>query len=218
MNKRRVLFLLFLSLCLIFTGCSYVAEEIDKIESALNIADFSTQSVAESAKEFTEESITESTAEIVTESITEVTIEATMETTEKATEEPTEESVDGTIHTHSFTPATCTVPKTCSCGAIEGAENGHSWKDATCETPKTCLICGETSGSASSHEYSKGKCSSCGIIDPNYSSTTYVLNVKTMKFHRLSCHKLPTDNRKDTTMSREEIIEAGYVPCKLCDP
>ena len=47
---------------------------------------------------------------------------------------------------------------------------------------------------------------------------TYVLNTKTMKFHKPSCNSLPTANRKDTSESRDSIIAQGYVPCKKCNP
>mgnify|MGYP002511189362 FL=1 len=47
---------------------------------------------------------------------------------------------------------------------------------------------------------------------------TYVLNVKTKKFHIPSCSYLPTSNRKDSTQSREEIVSQGYEPCKKCNP
>lgn len=47
---------------------------------------------------------------------------------------------------------------------------------------------------------------------------TYVLNVKSKKFHRPSCESLPKENRSDSTQSREEIIAQGYVPCKGCNP
>lgn len=47
---------------------------------------------------------------------------------------------------------------------------------------------------------------------------TYILNVKTMKFHKPSCGSLPTTNRKDSSESRDSIIAQGYVPCKKCNP
>ena len=50
------------------------------------------------------------------------------------------------------------------------------------------------------------------------SELTYVLNVKTKKFHRPSCHSLPTTNRQDSSESRESIISQGYEPCKNCKP
>lgn len=49
-------------------------------------------------------------------------------------------------------------------------------------------------------------------------TTKYVLNVSSMKFHRTTCNKLPTKNRKDTTQTRSEIISHGYSPCGICDP
>lgn len=62
----------------------------------------------------------------------------TAPTTEPTTEPP---------HTHSFRAATCTTPKTCSCGATEGSANDHSWIDATYASPKTCSVCGAIEGS-----------------------------------------------------------------------
>ncbi len=35
-------------------------------------------------------------------------------------------------HTHSFSDATCTEPKKCSCGAVEGSALGHDYKDGVC--------------------------------------------------------------------------------------
>lgn len=50
------------------------------------------------------------------------------------------------------------------------------------------------------------------------SDITYVLNVSTGKFHLTTCDSLPTNNRKDTSQIREEVLEEGYVPCKRCQP
>lgn len=47
---------------------------------------------------------------------------------------------------------------------------------------------------------------------------TYVLNVKTKKFHKPSCGGLPTANRQDTSENRESVIAKGYEPCKKCHP
>lgn len=54
--------------------------------------------------------------------------------------------------------------------------------------------------------------------EPVGSGITYVLNVKSMKFHRPTCKSLPTTNRQDSTESRETIISQGYEPCKDCNP
>lgn len=53
---------------------------------------------------------------------------------------------------------------------------------------------------------------------PVTNGLTYVLNVKTKKFHRPTCSSLPTTNRQDSSESRESIIAQGYVPCKRCNP
>ncbi|MDR2889418.1 MAG: MBL fold metallo-hydrolase [Lachnospiraceae bacterium] len=53
---------------------------------------------------------------------------------------------------------------------------------------------------------------------PESSGEFYVLNVETKKFHIPSCSYLPTTNRQDTNMSREEVLAQGYVPCKRCNP
>lgn len=50
---------------------------------------------------------------------------------------------------------------------------------------------------------------------------SYVLNRNTGKFHRPSCgsvEQISEENREDTDKSRGEIIEAGYEPCKRCNP
>lgn len=49
---------------------------------------------------------------------------------------------------------------------------------------------------------------------------TYVLNKNTKKFHNPDCSSVETikpKNREDTMQTREEIIGAGYVPCKKCN-
>lgn len=47
---------------------------------------------------------------------------------------------------------------------------------------------------------------------------TYILNIKTKKFHRPECGSLPTTNRSDSSLSRDEIVSQGYEPCKKCNP
>ena len=121
-------------------------------------------------------------------------------------------------HIHTYSIATCTAPKTCNCGATEGVALGHSWKDATCNSAKKCSVCGATEGAAKGHTYVSGTCSTCSAKDPNYNQITYILNTSSKKFHRTGCSRLPSDNRLDTTMSREEIVNQGYDPCGFCHP
>lgn len=47
---------------------------------------------------------------------------------------------------------------------------------------------------------------------------TYVLNSKTMKFHKPDCSRLPTSNRVDSGKSRAELVAEGYLGCGICLP
>lgn len=58
-------------------------------------------------------------------------------------------------------------------------------------------------------------------VIPENSAVTYVLNHNTHRFHDPGCssvNDIKESNREDTTLSREEIMAAGYVPCKMCNP
>lgn len=71
---------------------------------------------------------------------------------------------------HEWVGATCTVPTTCSaCGKIQTEVlDNHNWTDADCDTPKTCSVCNTTEGEALVHEFVDGKCTKCGVEDPDY--------------------------------------------------
>lgn len=50
---------------------------------------------------------------------------------------------------------------------------------------------------------------------------TYVLNTNTKRFHLPtcpSCVEMKPKNKQETTLSREELIDLGYVPCGRCNP
>ena len=92
-------------------------------------------------------------------------------------------------HTHSYSPATCTEPQTCSCGATKGKANGHS--------------------------YSNGKCIACGKKDPNYTQETMVWIPTNggKKYHsKASCSNM-IDPKKVTQSEAESL---GFTPCKKC--
>jgi len=55
-------------------------------------------------------------------------------------------------------------------------------------------------------------------MDPN---STYVLNVKSKKFHLPDCDSVDDIyfmNRKEYTGTRSDLIEMGYMPCRRCNP
>lgn len=197
---------------------------------------------SEKLTQFEQSQITNNLVSIITSQIVEVISNSTEEEEEKITEnednlsdepsnsteipttntEPTSSTTEATtapstepIHTHNYRSATCTDPKTCSCGATEGTANGHTWKDATCSEPKTCTTCGATSGLTAGHTFNNGKCTSCGKQDPNYVSVTMVWIPTNggQKYHsKASCSNM--DNPKQVTKSEAESL--GFTPCKKC--
>jgi competence protein ComEC len=49
-------------------------------------------------------------------------------------------------------------------------------------------------------------------------AANYIGNVNTLKFHLPSCSYLPNPENQTTFKSRDAAINAGYVPCKRCNP
>lgn len=50
---------------------------------------------------------------------------------------------------------------------------------------------------------------------------TYVVNISTMKFHSPDCSSVASikeTNRADHDGTKEQLVEYGYQPCKLCNP
>lgn len=77
---------------------------------------------------------------------------------------------------------------------------------------------GSTGGSQS------GSTSGTGKTDAGTSgkeSGTYILNTKTMKFHRTDCDSvknIKSENWEEYTGEREKLINEGYEACKSCKP
>ena len=56
---------------------------------------------------------------------------------------------------------------------------------------------------------------------PAYIEGVYVLNTKSKKFHKTDCLAtvtLAADNREHLIGTRDEAINMGYIPCKMCNP
>lgn len=138
----------------------------------------------------------------------------TMPTTEPTTA-PTTAPTTEPPHLHNFSAATCTAPKTCSCGATEGNANGHNWKDATCQTPKTCTVCGTTSGLTAGHNFSNGKCTTCGKADPDYNHETMVW-IPTNGGTKYHTHAGCSNMEDPEQVTQSEAESRGFTPCKRC--
>lgn len=58
-------------------------------------------------------------------------------------------------------------------------------------------------------------------MDETSMQETYILNMNTRKFHLPSCssaENIKSENRAEFHGMREELLEAGYAPCKRCNP
>ena len=149
---------------------------------------------------------------------TSVPIETSVSPSTKPSAEPATEPTEPPTeppHIHNFRAATCTEPRTCSCGATEGSANGHRWQDATCSEPKTCTVCGIASGAAIEHNYSDGKCTMCGSADPNYTqeAMVWIPTKGGTKYHTYA----GCSNMKDPEqVTQSEAESRGFTPCKKC--
>ena len=125
-------------------------------------------------------------------------------------EKPDDKPEEKPEHQHSWSNATCTSPSTCVCGKTYGNALGHNWVDATCLVAKYCATCKITSGNALGHSYLSGTCSSCGSVDPNYSSTDSHKHIDTNN-----------DNKCDNCLQSVVIVLDFYVVNdlhgKFCD-
>ncbi len=91
----------------------------------------------------------------------------------------------------------------------------HSFAPATCTKPQTCTVCGFASGSVIVHSFKNGKCSFCGIKDPNHASeiTVWIPTNGGTKYHaRSSCSNMK--NPQEVTLSKAQNL--GYTACKKC--
>ena len=132
---------------------------------------------------------------------TEPTTAPTTEPTTAPTTEPTTAPTTEPPHTHSFSSATCTAPKTCSCGATEGEANGHNWKDATYTSSKTCTVCGATEGNPLDVP---GK--------ENYHGHVYTGGESSKKYH----YEAQCAGENSHEITWEEVERRNLGPCGTC--
>lgn len=72
-----------------------------------------------------------------------------------------------------------------------------------------------------SSEEVESKSSSAATNTTIAENTTYILNTNSHKFHKPSCssvNKMSQANKKEFNGIRDQLIEEGYEPCKLCNP
>ena len=105
-------------------------------------------------------------------------------------------------------------------GKSELAEDGNTGSSSSGSTAGS----GKTTGSSNVGNNSLGASGSSGKSNTSASGTesgTYILNTKTMKFHRTDCDSvknIKSENREEYTGEREKLINEGYEACKSCKP
>ena len=199
-GKLTLIIVIILALVTIFTAPNTEANAPDDATATIT-TETSNDSTVESTFETTTASTTESTTTPTAESATEPTIPPTTEPTTAPTTKPTTAPTTEPPHTHSFSSATCTAPKTCSCGATEGEANGHNWKDATYTSPKTCTVCGATEGTPLDVP---GK--------ENYHGHVYTGGDKSTKYH----YEADCAGKYSHEITWEEVDHRGLEPCGTC--
>ena len=127
--KKAIVWLLALTLCLTLCACG------DKQDSAAGTNPGTTAPTAGQQENKPTGTTPENTQNTVTTEPTQGG-EATAPSAPGEDPKPTAPAPTTPAHTHSWKAATCTAPKTCSCGATEGAPIAHSL------TAK-CTMCGK---------------------------------------------------------------------------
>lgn len=216
MKRIRLIVAVLLLLCLCFSGCSGSESEAAVDDSYdVHVEAQGAAGVISGAGDSDSAVNAETSAESNAEPEREAETEAS---TEPATQEPAESTTETTTepaHTHSFSPATCTIPKTCECGATEGEEMGHSWKEATCAEAAACTECGLTEGQAFGHKFADGKCTVCGATDSDNSDggMVWIPTNGGIKYHNdPDCSDMI--DPEYVTISEAEAL--GFTPCKKC--
>ena len=96
-----------------------------------------------------------------------------------------------TVHKHVWSDATCTVPKTCLCGATTGTALGHNLDAGTQTTAPTCTVAGVLTKA----------CSRC-----SYTETSAIAALN---------HDIEIDEKVDATCIETGLTEGSH--CTRCD-
>ncbi len=151
--KRIVSVLLVLTLVFALSACkkenSTSSESDIDTESVVSSIDTATQNITNSNNEIeNDSSLIATSSEKTTSSKPTIASNPTTSSKPIVSSQPTASSKPS--HIHSYSKATCTEPKKCSCGATEGSILGHNFKD--------------------------GKCTVCSTKDPNYKTYDAYIN------------------------------------------
>lgn len=97
--------------------------------------------------------------------------------------------------------------------------DSDSWPAAESGTAGAAAEPGATETTAESETTKATEPGTTEAAEPG--TTEYILNTNTGKFHLPSCRyvkEIHDENRKTSTESRQQLMEQGYDPCKVCIP
>ena len=116
--------------------------------------------------------------------------------------------------------------KEASSASTKGSDENARSENTNNTTPKSNAESSQSNqannatGSSDATNPSNGAGSEEGSAT-SYGSQEYVLNTKSMKFHRPTCSSvddIADNNKQEATATRYELISEGYSPCKQCNP
>ncbi len=96
-------------------------------------------------------------------------------------------------------------------GIVIDYATGDSYEDGTVTAETSAPAAGETESTQSSPSGETG----------DSDGTTYILNTNTHKFHLPGCSSVSAmseKNKSEYTGDRQDVIDMGYEPCKVCNP
>lgn len=104
-----------------------------------------------------------------------------------------------------------------SCGSVSSIET--SYREYSSETCAEIVARGFQA--CENCRPNDGTCESSVSNSTDSNMQTYILNIKTMKFHYSTCssaEQINSENRSEFTGTREALISDGYSPCGRCKP
>ena len=107
----------------------------------------------------------------------------------------------------------------CSCGE-QTADTKTSASEFTVILPKDDTVNGYRTKKPLTEQEDNTSSDNKNNTSNQSHSDGYFINTSTKKFHSQSCRyaKQGSKNGKNVTQSRQELVNQGYSPCKVCNP
>lgn len=116
--------------------------------------------------------------------------------------------------------------KEASSASTKGSDENARSENTNNTTPKSNAESSQSNqaNNATGSSNAKNPSNGAGSEESSAASSElkeYVLNTKSMKFHRPTCSSvadIADNNKQEATATRDKLISEGYSPCKQCNP